>query len=226
MKKILLMAWAIMAGETWAENWHEVGKNTDGTLQYFVDLDTVKKSNERIMLAPSGDFITAVVQATYLKGSKERKKGLYYSKSQYYISCENNTYFLNSGVSFDTKHNPMDTWQNRNTILYKDFDYAFPDSMIDGAIKVACNYYQNGFIKEAESFVPPPLIPNFDEFTKQSQSSTEHPKREFISGAELEKILPEHLKKTVRADRVTKLCMEVYDEFDDFEKCVKKYSDE
>lgn len=205
MKKILLIALAVAVSETWAENWYETGKNIDGTLQYFVDLDTVKKSNERIMLAPSEDFITAVVQATYLKGNKERKKGLYYLKSQYYISCKNNTYFLNSSVSFDTKHNPVDTWQNRNTILYKDFDYAFPDSMIDGAIKVACNYYQNGSVNKPAS---------------------ELPKREFISGTELENILPEHLKKTVRADRVTKLCMEVYDEFDDFEKCVKKYNEE
>lgn len=163
MKRLLIMSFGwLMTGVVLAENWLETGKSNDNLLQFFIDLDTVQG-------VKGYPYISAVVQQTYLKGHVVRKKGLYYSKQQWYISCDDNSYFRKAYIDYGMKNEVLHSWQYQFTVSKNDLKYAFPNTMADGVVKSVCNYYKTGSIYYQQktkntSFLPVPyckeLYPN------------------------------------------------------------------
>lgn len=133
----------LLSGSVGAEQWYDIGKSSNGLLQLFIDLDTIQP-------VKGYPYLSAVVQPTYLKGHELRKTGNYYSKQQWYISCDDNSYFVKAYIYYGFKGEILDSWQHKYSISKHDLDYAFPNTMADGVIKTACT-----------------LIPDFDEFKKQ-----------------------------------------------------------
>lgn len=155
MKRLaVVLLGLLVSGGAWAENWYDTGKSQDGTLQYFVDLDTIKKAKVRVLSAGDREFLTVVSQPTYLKGNELRKKGSYYQKNQLYISCDDNSYYINAYIVYGNKHEVIESWQNERHISINDFKYAFPNTMIDGVIKTACGYYKGSQFQPPETYLP------------------------------------------------------------------------
>lgn len=158
MKKFLMIGALLLSGSVVAENWYDIGKSSTGLSQFFIDLDTIQSVREY-------PYLSVVVQPTYLKGHELRKKGIYYNKEQWYISCDDNSSFVRAYILYGLKDEVLDSWQHKYSINKHDFQYAFPNTMADAVIKSACSYYKTGY--PFSTFQPPELKPNFEEFKKQ-----------------------------------------------------------
>ena len=65
---------------------------------------------------------------------------MYYSKNQWFISCENQTYFINARIDYGFKDEVLNSWQSNNRALSEsDFSYAFPETVGGYNIEQACN---------------------------------------------------------------------------------------
>jgi len=110
MSKVLLMALLILPLAANAVDWVDLGKSTDKQIQTFLDYDSVKRQNIRVYGGSSFStakdkpkYISAIFQSTYINNHPLRKKGMYYSKNQWFISCENQTYFINARIDYGFK---------------------------------------------------------------------------------------------------------------------------
>lgn len=145
MIKKLLVALLALPLTANAVQWIDLGKSTDKQLQTFIDFDSVKrqKINGGLNLYSSTakpQYISAIIQSTYINGNPLRKKGLYYSKSQWFISCEDQTYFVKASIDYGFKDEVVNSWQsNKNLLSASDFTYAFPETVGGNNVEYACS---------------------------------------------------------------------------------------
>lgn len=144
MNKLLLAALLILPAASNAVEWVDLGKSTDKQLQTFIDFDSVKRQNLNIgsslyRSTAKPKYISAVFQSTYINTNPLRKKGMYYSKSQWLISCEDQTYFIKARIDYGFKDEVVDSWQSNKSLLSEsDFTYAFPETVGGNSIEFAC----------------------------------------------------------------------------------------
>lgn len=147
MKKLLLAALFILPLAANAVEWIDLGKSNDKQIQTFLDYDSIKRQDIRVYggssfstLNDKPKYISAIFQSTYINNNPMRKKGMYYSKNQWFISCENQTYFINARIDYGFKDEVLNSWQsNKRALSESDFSYAFPETVGGNAIKQACN---------------------------------------------------------------------------------------
>lgn len=166
MNKSLLAALLALPLAANAVEWIDLGKTKGDNFQNFLDYDSVKRQDIRVMKS-SGftsydnqpEYISAVFQVTYINNNPLRKKGMYYSKQQWFISCEKQTFYLNAWIDYGFKDEVIDSWQSKKSLLLEsDFDYAFPDTAGGDAIEQACNSI---LLKELDS------TENYEEFRRK-----------------------------------------------------------
>ena len=132
----------MMASVVHSENWYKVGSNSTERIDYFIDIDSVKKT--KIPVIPSGEYIQVIVQPTFLKGSKFREIGRYYSKELWVISCDNNSNIANAKVDYGTNNEVMNSWQNKTILYLNSFDYNFPGTLGGNVVETSCRIFENG----------------------------------------------------------------------------------
>lgn len=147
MNKVLLAILLALPMTSNAVDWIDLGKSKDNNIQSFLDYDSVKRKDIRVIKS-SGftsyedqpKYISAVFQSTYINKNPLRKKGFYYSKQQWFISCEEQTYFVDAHVIYGFKDEVMESWKSpKGTLSESDFSYAFPETMGSNNIEQACN---------------------------------------------------------------------------------------
>lgn len=146
MKK-LLIAFLILPTISNAVNWIDLGKSENKQGQSFLDYDSVKRQDIRVIgsrnfnsLQDKPKYISAIFQSTYINNNPLRKKGLYYSKQQWFISCEDQNYFINARIDYGFKDEVISSWQSpKRGLLESDFSYAFPETVGGYNIEQACN---------------------------------------------------------------------------------------
>lgn len=147
MNKVLLAVLFTLPLAANAVDWVDLGKSANKQIQTFLDYDSVKRQSIRVYGGSSFStakdkpkYISAIFQSTYINNHPLRKKGMYYSKEQWFISCENQTYFINARIDYGFKDEVVDSWQsNKSTLSESDFSYAFPETVGGDAIEQACN---------------------------------------------------------------------------------------
>lgn len=140
MNKYILFSALLLPVISYASNWIDLGKTNDSTYQSFLDLDSIMPAHVTVSGGKYGsEYISAVVQGTYINKHPNRKKGEYYTKAQLYINCSQNTFFLNSLITYGFKDEVLDSWRSNKSILsVSDFQYAFPDTIADINVDMAC----------------------------------------------------------------------------------------
>lgn len=165
MKK-LLIALLILPITSNAVDWVDLGKPSDKEVQNFLDYDSVKRQDIRVYEGGSNfrstkekpKYISAIIQSTYINKNPLRKKGLYYSKQQWFISCEDQNYFINARIDYGFKDEVISSWQSpKRGLLESDFSYAFPETVGGYNIEQACNSI---LLKELDS------TENYEEYLK------------------------------------------------------------
>ena len=141
MKKLWVGFLGLMlAGNVGAANWVEVAESKNSLTVYYLDLDSISKSNKQIAGMYNEPVYSIYVQETYKKGATLRKKGLYYSKINYLIDCNQKSYYQNAVAAYDIKENIVDSWQPKSYLLSdSDFKAAFPETIARAIIDNACN---------------------------------------------------------------------------------------
>lgn len=148
MNKYILFSVLLLPIISCASDWIDLGKTNDNNYQSFLDLDSVMPAHVTVAGDRYGtEYISAVVQGTYINKHPNRKKGEYYDKAQLYINCSQNTFFLNSMITYGFKDEVLDSWRSSKSILSaSDFQYAFPDTIADINVDMAC--YVAGYSSE------------------------------------------------------------------------------
>lgn len=142
MNKLLLVLLTLLPIASSAADWVNLGKSSDKQLQVFLDYSSVKRIDIPVF-GSNSEYISAVFQMTYINNNPLRKKEVYYSKQQWFMSCEDNTYFLNAYVDYGFKDEVVDRDQSsKNTLFRSDFSYAFPETIADSNIDEACAVLQ------------------------------------------------------------------------------------
>lgn len=147
MNKILLAALFALPLAANAVEWIDLGKSKDKQLQTFLDYDSVKRQELTVYGGSSfksskekPKYISAILQLTYINNNPLRKKGMYYSKEKWFVSCEDETYFTKARIDYGFKDEVVDSWQsNKRALAESDFSYAFPETVGGNAITQACN---------------------------------------------------------------------------------------
>ena len=140
MNKYVLFSVLLFPFTSYASNWVDLGKTNDNNYQSFLDLDSVRPVHVSVAGDKYGsEYISAVVQGTYINKHPNRKKGEYYTKAQLYINCSQNTFFLNSFITYGFKDEVLDSWRSGKSILSSgDFQYAFPDTIAEANVETSC----------------------------------------------------------------------------------------
>lgn len=148
MSKYILLSALLLPVISYASNWIDLGKSNDNNFQSFLDLDSVMPVHVTVAGDKYGtEYISAVVQGTYINKHPNRKKGEYYNKAQLYINCSQNAFFLNSIITYGFKDEVLDSWRSSKSILStSDFQYAFPDTIAETNLDMAC--YVAGYSSE------------------------------------------------------------------------------
>ena len=161
MNKALLVTLLTLPLAANAVDWVDLGKSNDKQLQVFLDYDSVKRQDIKVYGGISSlrtanqkpKYISAVFQSTYINNNPLRKKGRYYSKEQWFISCEDQTYYINAGIEYGFKDEVIDSWRASNRSLSDtDFKYAFPETVGGNNIEEACSSILLKEFDESESF--------------------------------------------------------------------------
>lgn len=148
MNKALLAILLSLPVVSSAVEWIDLGKSKDKQVQTFLDYDSVKRQDITVYggvgrLAKSEEkpkHISAIFQYTYINDNPFRKRGLYYSKEQWLVSCEDESYFVKARINYGFKDEVADSWQSNKIALFEsDFSYAFPETVGGNAIKDACD---------------------------------------------------------------------------------------
>lgn len=166
MNKSLLAALLALPLAANAVEWMDLGKSENKEIQNFLDYDSVKRQELNVYGGGSfrakekkSKYISAVFQSTYINKNPLRKKGFYYSKQQWFISCEDQTYFVNAHIIYGFKDEVMESWKSPKGMLSEsDFSYAFPETMGGNNIEQACNSI---LLKELDS------TENYEEFRRK-----------------------------------------------------------
>ena len=141
MNKLILAALLLLPTLSYAADWLDLGKSSDKRLQLFIDLDSVKRSNVRV-IGDHTDYIQAVVQITYINNHPRRKQGIYYTNHQDIISCTNETIFNKAYIAYGFKDEVIDSWNSPKSVLSSsDFKYQFPETTGSAAVVAVCNAF-------------------------------------------------------------------------------------
>lgn len=149
MNKFILVILLFLPALSNAVDWIDLGKSNDKQLQVYMDSDSIKYSNVRVIgnssrwqsTTSTPEYISAVFQFTYINNNPMRKKGMYYTKQQWIISCENETYFAKSEVDYGFKDELISSSRSPKSILSSgDFEYAFPETVASNNTSAACSY--------------------------------------------------------------------------------------
>lgn len=147
MSKALLTALLILPLAANAVDWVDLGKTADKEVQIFLDYDSVKRQNITVYGGASSfrgakekpKYISAIFQSTYINRNPLRKKGFYYSKEQWFISCEDQNYFVKARIVYGFKDEVMESWKSpKGTLSESDFSYAFPETLAGNNVETAC----------------------------------------------------------------------------------------
>ena len=146
MNKLLLTAFLLLPMASNAVEWIDLGKSDDKEVQMFIDFDSIKRQNIRVIkdggfnsYENQSEYISAIFQPTYINNNPIRKQGIYYTKEQWFISCENESYFINADIDYGFKGEVVDSWQSEKGLLSEsDFTYAFPETVSGDAVEQAC----------------------------------------------------------------------------------------
>lgn len=148
MNKALLAILLSLPVVSSAVEWIDLGKSKDKQLQTFLDYDSVKRQDITVYgdgsslrtLEEESRYISTIFQYTYINNNPFRKKGVYYSKEQWIISCEDESYFIKARIDYGFKDEVVNSWQsNKRALFESDFSYAFPETVAGNAIGQACN---------------------------------------------------------------------------------------
>ena len=149
MKKIILVTFLLLPVVTNAVDWIDLGKSNDKQLQVYMDYDSIKYSDIRVIGNESSwrsssstpDYISTVFQFTYINSNPLRKQGIYYTKQQWIISCKNETYFSKADIDYGFKDEVISSSSSPKSILTtSDFKYAFPETIASNNVSAACSY--------------------------------------------------------------------------------------
>ena len=146
MNKLLLTAFLLLPMASNAVEWIDLGKSDDKEVQMFIDFDSIKRQNIRVIkdggfnsYENQSEYISAIFQPTYINNNPIRKQGIYYTKEQWFISCENESYFINADIDYGFKDEVIGSWQSKKSFLSEtDFIYAFPETVGNYSIEQAC----------------------------------------------------------------------------------------
>lgn len=160
MKKVILIGLLLIPVASIAVDWVNLGKSENKQVQTFLDYDSVKVRDIRVMKSSGWtsytdqpEYISAIIQYTYINSNPLRKKGLYYSKQQWFMSCDDQTYFVNAVINYGFKDEVVDSWQsNKLNLSESDFSYAFPETVGGDAIEQSCNSLLLKRIDTTESY--------------------------------------------------------------------------
>lgn len=160
MNRALLAVLLVLPLTANAVKWIDLGKSKDKQLQTFLDYDSIKRQELTVYGSSSfrsssekPKYISAVLQLTYINNNPFRKKGMYYSKEQWFVSCEDETYFTKARIAYGFKDEVIDSWQsNKRALSESDFSYAFPETVGGNAIKQACNSILLKELDSAENY--------------------------------------------------------------------------
>jgi len=147
MKKIIMLGLLMLPAFSSASNWVDLGKTSDNQYQSFLDVDSIMPVHVNVL----GDrhdakYISAVLQGTYINDNPSRKNGEYYVKTQLYIDCEQNTFFINSYITYGFKNEVLDSGNSNKSVLsLSDFQYAFPDTIAQTNVEMSCYAADNLF---------------------------------------------------------------------------------
>ena len=144
MKKLLLAALFSLPLAANAVEWIDLGKSKDKQLQTFLDYDSVKRQELTVYGGGSSfrgskeksKYISAILQLTYINNHPLRRKGMYYSKEQWFISCEDGTYFTKARIDYGFKDEVVDV------LFISHFDKDHISSIPDlkkSATKIICS---------------------------------------------------------------------------------------
>ncbi len=170
MNKILIFLLFLPVASS-AVNWIDLGKTNDKQFQNFLDYDSVKRQDVKVFGNSSSwqftnklKYISAVFQATYINDNPLRKKGFYYSKQQWFISCEDQTFFMNAKIDYGFKNEVVNSWQSKKKGLSEsDFSYAFPETAGGDAIEQACaaiSIKETDFLGSYEEYMESLILEN------------------------------------------------------------------
>lgn len=138
MNKLLLTALLLLSFSANAAEWIDLGKSKDKQNLYFMDFDSVQKRNIHV-IGGSNNYVSAVIQDTYINNNPTRKKGVYYSKEQWFVSCKDKSFLLNSYIDYGFKDEVIQSNRLYNSTLREsDFSYAFPDTVGEVAVDAIC----------------------------------------------------------------------------------------
>lgn len=101
----------------------------------YIDFDSVRINyNAKSLLM----FAT---KYEYVGNNKIGKKDKIQSYTQqWYVSCPNQSYFINASVYYDNKGNVIDSWQSSRIPPISEFKYAFPQTIASDVLNQACGY--------------------------------------------------------------------------------------
>lgn len=149
----------------WATDWHKVTSSDEFVMS--VDFDKVFVADIDVLDDKSKTYLNMLAKFEYFPDSMAVKKNTSFTLGQYFISCDGYA-FLNSSVSYNSSGHVIKTWKGSKVLLTSaDFDYAFPNTVLDSAIQATCTYYKTGerpmyrsrFLTEVEINQVLPKIP-------------------------------------------------------------------
>ncbi len=139
MRKLLcLFVLGFFSVSVSAANWLDLGKSNDNNTQTFLDLDSIKKYNQRVLLSSNNEnYNSAFVQFTYINNHENRKEGWYYSKNFVIANCIDESFYTPSVIIYGFKDEVIDSYQDKN-FTKLDFNVAFPETVAESIIKAIC----------------------------------------------------------------------------------------
>lgn len=159
MKKIVIsMLCFAICNQAMAVDWYEVATNSDESMTVYVDLDSVAETRIN-----GSNYLMLVTKYDFAKSHKLfKEQGIVTRKTQDYISCRNQSYFVKSSVSYDKQNKILDSYKSPIFPLEQNFDYAFPETIMSGVIDIGCGfYYPNEYAKrmrKLSGFRPPARV--------------------------------------------------------------------
>ena len=120
-------------------DWEYLVSSKDGLTLYYIDLDSITKTNRHVAGMYNEPLYSIYIQETYKKGTNQRKKGYYYTKINYLIACNRKEYFNNAIAIYNTKGDVINSWKANTTLLSEsDFNAAFPETIASAIIERTC----------------------------------------------------------------------------------------
>lgn len=137
MKKIIL-AMSVCVSNLAIAEWSMIGNPDTYETDFipYIDFESVRINyNAKSLLM----FAT---KHEYVGNSDEigKKNKIQSYTQQWYVSCPNQSYFINASVDYDNKGKVINSWQSSRIPPISEFRYAFPKTIASGVLNQACGY--------------------------------------------------------------------------------------